>query len=427
MSRCPLFAAALALGACAPAAPNTLLNGAEVVAAPVYLSTTASRDDLPTPRPWIPIDLAVSPQGRLWVVQRLDRHPDFNDQTECTSRSVTGEPNDCGSLIGATVAITDPHLPVPATEDAGRAWFVVDFNAWHFMRRPSAIVFGAPEAWIEPDDPGARNPDTGASTLDGPTMYPDTFVTCSEHFTGNYTDQGPFNGPTLWTADPDIYNGRNGPYSWSNGSHLDMVHATSYCMGAAWDAENRYWLFNGELGTVDHYDFGAPHVPGHFYHMDAVLRRFDLGPLALTREVDAPSNLIVVDGDLLIADTGGGRVTAVDTSDNGQNGGPFYSSEGLAGELRSGVGARVVLSQDRLREAWGVAPKPTGLTELEPGVLAVASGTTGHLTLFTPQGEVLRTLDTGVGAGMGGLVAIDGALYVAHREDRRVLRFDLAD
>ncbi len=417
----------LAAAACSPAEPPSILDDAAIVPVPVYLAGQASGGDLPAPRDWIPFDLSVSPVGALWAIQRLPRDPRFTDQTECTSASRTGAPNDCGGLIGSTVAIADPFAAEPATADNGGAWEVVDFNAWHFLRRPSAIVFGAPEAWIEADDPGARDPDSGQSTLDGPTMYPDTFVTCSEHFTGNFTDQGPFNGPTLWTADPDIYNGENGPYSWSNGSHLDMVQATSYCMGAAWDADNAYWVFNGELGTIDHYDFGAPHVPGHFYHMDTALQRFDLGNLRLTRAPDVPSNLLVVGADLWIADSGGGRIVRMDTQAPGTDAGAFFSAEGIQGTVRSDLGTAVVVGEDALRAAWGVDPVPAGLALLDDATIVVGSATTGHLTLVDRAGVALRTIDTGLGAGLGGLAVIDGTIFAAHREDRRIYRMDLAE
>ena len=46
------------------------------------------------------------------------------------------------------------------------------------------------------------------------------------------------------------------------GSHLDMLHNTSFCSGIAHVDANRYWTFNGELGSLDLYDFHKPHPPG---------------------------------------------------------------------------------------------------------------------------------------------------------------------
>ena len=422
------LALTLPMLACQPEAvdlPDTLVEGAQVQATVVYLATQASGGQLTEPRDWVPVDLSVSPSGDLWAVQRLTRHPDFNDQTECTSASRNGAPNDCGGLIGSTVAISEPAALVPATEDNGRVSLIVDANSWHFMRRPSAIAFGAPELWLDPSDPGAQNPDTGRSLFDEPELYVDSFATCSEHFTGNFTDQGPFNGPTLWTADPAHYNGQNGPWSWSNGSHLDMVHATEYCMGIAWDREAMYWVHNGALGTIDHYDFGAPHAVGHFYHMDAVLTRYDLGAFAPSRAVDVPSNMVAHAGGLFIADSGNGRVVRMSTSEPGQDDGPFFSAEGVEGTIRTQVPATELLTADQLRGEWGGEPVPSGLAVLDNTTLVVGNNASGHLTLVTPDGEILRTLDTGLGAGMGGITVIDGTIYVAQMAERRIYRIDV--
>ncbi|TVQ94477.1 MAG: hypothetical protein EA397_02065 [Deltaproteobacteria bacterium] len=373
-------------------------------------------------RRWIPVDLSVSHQGRLWAVQRLPRHPDFNDETECT----TGFVGDCAGLNGSTVAILHPFAPIAATVENERAELVIDHNAWHFMRRPSGIAFGAEETGIDPDDPGAMNPDTNQSTLDERTYYPDIFATCSEHFTGNLTDGGPYNGPTLWTADPDVYNGENGPYSWSNGAHLDMVHGTEYCMGLAWEYDNRYWLLNGSLGTIDHYDFVAPHVPGHFYHGDADVMRFDLGVHAFTRVADVPSNIVQVDAELIFADSGGGRVIQMDTA-SGTPDGTWFTAEGIEGDLFVAPATSVMIGEQTLRQEWGGEPVPSGLASLSHDLLVVGDNASGHLTIFDREGTIIRTFDTGLGAGMGGITTLDGTIFIAHMEHKTVYRLDVIE
>lgn len=406
---------------------TSLLDGAAVATNLVYQATEHTSPRLDAPRPWIPVDLSATAQGDLWAVMRLERHPDFTDQTECTSASQSGGANDCAGLIGSTVAITGPELGSAATEDNGRAQLVIDYNAWHFMRRPSAIAFGAEEAWIDPDDPGAIDRATGESTIDEPTAYPDTFATCSEHFTGNFTNAGSFNGPSLWTADPDIYDGTNGPYSWSNGSHLDMVHGTEYCMGIAWDQDNAYWTFNGALGTIDHYDFGAPHVPGQFYHGDSIVTRLDLGEDALERQPDVPSNLVATGSDLYIADSGNGRLVHVDVSAQGTGDGPFYTAEGIEGEIRRDYPVSDLLSSEQLAQAWGGDPMPSGLASFDLVTLVVGDANSGNITFVGRGGEIVRTLDTGLGAGMGGITVVDEVIYIAHTRDRAVYRLDVLE
>lgn len=374
-------------------------------------------------RNWIPVDLSVSHQGRLWAVQRLPRHPDFTDETECT----TGFQGDCDGLEGSTVAISGPMAPAEATEANGRAELVIDHNAWHFLRRPSSIAFGAEETWIDPDDPGAFDPDTGAPTISERTYYPDIFATCHEHFTGNMTDQGPFMGPTLWTADPDIYNGQNGPYSWSNGSHLDMVHGTEYCMGIAWEDDNRYWTLNGALGTIDHYDFVAPHVPGHFYHGDSVVTRYELGDHEFTRAIDVPSNIIQRGDDLYFADSGGGRIIHIDLTASGRSAGTWFTAEGIQGDVIDQIGSQVLLNPGQLAEAWGGPPVPSGLAVLNDELLVIGDSASGHISIVDESGEIIRTLDTGLGAGMGGITTLDEVVFIAHMTDKAVYRLDVVE
>ena len=71
---------------------------------------------------------------------------------------------------------------------------VVDFNALHFMRRPSGIAFGVAELRLEPSDEGAIDPRTGTPLLSEAAVYTNTFATCHEHWTGNLTDQPAFQG-----------------------------------------------------------------------------------------------------------------------------------------------------------------------------------------------------------------------------------------
>lgn len=376
-------------------------------------------------REWIPVDLSPSQDGKLWVVQRLPRHPDFTDETECTSASAIGGANDCASLGGGTVEITDPAAAEPATSSNDRANLVVDYNAWHFLRRPSAIAFGASELSIEPGDPGSIDPNTGLTVLTETLVLKNTFATCHEHFTGNYTDQPPFIGPTLWTSDPAIYNGRNGNEVWSNGSHLDMVHSTPYCMGIAYDDRDLYWTFNGDIGTIDRYDFQVPHVPGHHNHDDGeVTRYFFDDPLA--RVPDVPSNLEVAGDYLYIADTGNGRVVRLNRMAEGTVIDTFRTHENLVGDMVEDVPLEEVIGKSALAAEWGERVEPSGLAVLNENTLVVANHASGHLTFIRPSGEIVRTIDTGMGEGLGGVTVLDGVIYFAHMRERRVYRVDVA-
>ncbi len=398
----------------------TLANGADFVVAPVYDAVTYSVP-FGTPRDWLPVDLAAHPDGELWVVQRMERDPSFDDDSECTERGLAGNPNDCVSLQGSTVAITNPAAAEPATSANGRARLVVDANSWHFMRRPSSIAFGHPALPFEPSDPGGSEAGVGEAFT-----YANTFATCHEHATGNNTDGAPFIGPTLWTADPAIYDGVNGTFEWSNGSHLDMVHATQYCMGIAYESANVYWTFNGAEGTLDRYDFAAPHFEGHYDHDDGGVTRFFLRDGdALARTPYVPSNMVFVGRTLFVADTGNGRVLAFDTASSATSAGTFRTFESISGEMMEGVSYRVVADRAALGAAWGGAAEPSGLALVDESTLAIASHATGHVTLVGLDGTVLRTIDTGAGAGLGGMTTLGGALYFVQMTERRVYRIDV--
>lgn len=424
-----ILALALAGVGCAeapmePPPPDpTIETDAVVRFSVVYESGAFSAPGFPA-REWIPTDVTASPMGELWVAQRMARDASFDDETECVAASQRGAANDCMGLMGSTVALREPRASEAATDANGRANLVVDANSWHFMRRPSAIAFGATEVRIEPDDPGAMDPMTEVSILTETAVFTNTFATCHEHRTGNFTDQPAFIGPTLWTADPSIYNGVNGDFQWSNGSHLDMLHATSYCMGIAHDYASVYWTFNGELGTIDRYDFGAPHVPGHYYHEDGIITRFELGDDALARLPDVPSNMVVSGQHLWIADTGNSRVVRFARNAAPTQLGTFLSHEGIRGNVMGEVPLEVLASTEELAALWGPRVEPSGLAFLG-NRLVVANHGSGHIAIFTAEGQLLRNIDTGLGEGIGGLTVMDGVIYFAHMRERRVYRIDV--
>lgn len=415
-----------------PLDPPTLETDAVVTFATVYESGPFVPYEGAEARDFIPMDLSVSPAGELWVVQRVRRDDRFDDETECASSSQFGQPNDCPYLTGGTVAITDPGAAEAASEANGRAEVVVDHNAWHFMRRPSAIAFGAAQVRIEPGDLGAVD-GAGNNIIDEPLVLANSFATCHEHATGNFTDQPAFIGPTLWTADPEFYNGENTSYTWTggappNGSHLDMVHATQYCMGIAYGGESEwgsiYWVFNGQEGTIDRYDFGSPHVPGHYNHDDGYVKRYVFGD-ALARLPNVPSNLEVAGDALFIADTGNGRVVRLDSTNEGTITATFRTFDSLVGDVVEDVPLTEVIGASALEAEWGARVEPSGLAMLDEDTLVVASHASGHLTLMSTEGEVVRTIDTGTGEGLGGVTVMDGVIYFVQMRERRVYRVDV--
>ncbi|HIB01998.1 MAG TPA: hypothetical protein EYO31_09130, partial [Phycisphaerales bacterium] len=121
-----------------------------------------------------PQDLDFHPNGELWVV----------------NRGIGGDVSGGG---GTTVTFTDPGGTGQTSE------FKKDQNSKHFMNEPTGIAFSL---------------NTNFST--SPGMYD-----------ANFSGGSPFTGPALWSSDPLIYAQPSG----GNGSHLDMLHASSYAMG----------------------------------------------------------------------------------------------------------------------------------------------------------------------------------------------------
>lgn len=153
----------------------------------------------------------------------------------------------------------------------------IDGNAWHFMSLSTAIAF-SPE-----------NENFGTS----PGVYD-----------ANHNGGAPFTGPALWSSDMSIYARPSG----GNGSHLDMLHESPYCMGIAHEKDNIFWVFDGDASQIVKYDFKSDHGPGNANHDDGEVDRY-IG-ISVTRKIGVPSHMVIdkSTGWLYIADTGGKRI-----------------------------------------------------------------------------------------------------------------------
>lgn len=319
-------------------------------------------------------DLAFHPlRSELWVLLR-----EFVDGPPCTQ----AERHGCDELRGSVAIVSGAGGANPT------AVWKQDANAWHFMRTPAGIDFGG----------------------DG------TFATCSEARTGNYDDEtSDYNGPTLWSSDPAIFTIQPPGL---NGSHLDMLHETPYCMGIGHERANVYWTFNGKLGALDRYDFAKPHAPGESDHSDGQLQRWVEGSLA--RKPGVPSHLAyeAESARVYVADTGHGRVVALDTM-SGAPGADIITAEIMA-SAKSVAGARLIEIVPP-----GVLEAPSGL-ELKDKVLFVTDNATSRIYAFDLDGKPLRTLDTGLPAGSLAGIAIgpDDRIYIVDLAQAQVRRIE---
>ncbi|MCC6622641.1 MAG: hypothetical protein IT385_15365 [Deltaproteobacteria bacterium] len=363
----------LASGACEAPPRGNLIGTGDGTPASVTLV------ELYRPRnPVEAVDLEFHPdRNELWVLNRP-----FEVQGICSQSNFNSAR--CRSMESSTTILFEPGTP--NQDDLT----VTDDNAWHFMRRAPALAMGAL----------------------------DTFATCGEAFTGNFEDDPiTYIGPTLWSADLEIY-GVTPPGG--NGSHLDMLHETPWCMGIAHERDNVYWLFNGEHGAIDRVDFHEDHGPGADDHSDGEVHRYIKG--ALTRLPSVPSGLVFHHGDnhLYIVDSGSNRVIKMDTRSGTAGGALDEQWEELAasGQVRNSTVVELVLP--------GVMTQPSGLA-IHDDVMYVSDHQTSRIHAFDrATGAQLRTLDTGLPAGtLAGLeVGPDDKLYFTDMLGGAVYRID---
>ena len=330
-------------------------------------------------RPTTPIestDLAFHPErDELWVLNRR-----FEVQGTCSQSNFNSAR--CRSLGSTTTIIFEPG----ATNQSHRT--LEDQNSWHFMRRAPALAMGAL----------------------------DTFATCSEAFTGNFEDDPTqYNGPSLWSSDLTIYAQPSG----GNGSHLDMLHETPWCMGIAHERDNVYWLFNGRYGSIDRIDFHEDHGPGNDDHSDGEVHRYANG--LLTRLPNVPSHMVYNPDDfhLYIVDSGTARIVKLDTT-TGEPGGRLQAQfEPLKS---SGMMLEAVLSV--VVDAGDVLVEPSGIA-LADGILYVSDHKTSQIHAYSLTGELLRTLDTGKPEGtLAGIEVRGDRLYFSDMLLGAVYRID---
>jgi hypothetical protein len=263
-----------------------------------------------------------------------------------------------------------------------------DPAASHFMRRPPALAMG--------------------QVLE---TFGQTFGICGDGDNGG----NDFMGPALFTTDQSIFAVQT---EIGLGSHLDMLHSTSFCRGIAWDQANVYYAFNSVFGSIDEYDFANDHGPGWDDHSDGSIFRMVAGELAGVDGIPSHVALHKERRELFVADTGSGRILGV-MVDTGSPGTRFGGNEPIV-ERRNIVGTE-------LREVVpaGVLQQPSGI-ELRGDVIFVTDHATSRFHAFDLEGNELASLDTTLPPGSlaGFDFGPDGKIYFVDMIGQRLLKID---
>ena len=306
-----------------------------------------------------PRDLDFHPNGDLWIIN-------------------TGTENSGGS----TVKVLSPGL-------AGQTdLWEQDGNAWHFMSLPSGIAFS-----------NNGNFATSTSVLD------------ANHQGGSFT------GPALWSSDPLIYAKPSG----GNGSHLDMLHESPYCMGICSEEENVFWVYDDYNKDIVRYDFVDDHGPGNSYHDDGrVLRYPGMGLSAIDHTIVCH---LVLDENkkwLYFTDGSNKRIMRLDITTGSLGGSPSWGPQETLAEYQKVTGftfEEVVTT--------GLV-QPAGIDIID-NKLVVTDHSNGDIIFYdvsnVPATEIgrIQTNEPGI---MGTVIGPNGKIWYANAALNKIVKIE---
>jgi len=285
------------------------------------------------------------------------------------------------------------HVGTGVTAESNGTWKEwYDPAAGHFMHKPVAIAMGADGFFGTCGD--------NANEQNDPRREPNYFM-----------------GPATFTTDPDIFTTQN--EETGLGSHYDMLHNTSFCRGIAHQEANIYWTFNGQLGSIEKYNFNEWHEPGGDDHSDGEIYRYVEGKV---KGVEGVSSHIFYDASdkmLYIADTGNQRIARLDTTTGTEGGRLPLRNEPLK---KSAIMKNAVI-EDVVPA--GVLEEPSGI-EVRNDLIYVTDTATSTFHVFDKSGNEVRRLETGLPKGSlsGFTFGPDGKIYFTNRNAGKVIRID---
>lgn len=307
-----------------------------------------------------PNDLDFHPNGDLWVV---------NMDTEGSG--------------GSTVKVSNP-----ISGNLSTLW-QRDGNAWHFMALPTALAFSS----------------------NG------NFATSTGIYDANHGQGNPFTGPSLWSSDPSVYAQPSG----GNGSHLDMLHESPYCMGISWYHGNAFWVFDKNSNDIVMYDFKEDHGPGNDYHADGEVVRYpELQVDWINANIPSHLKYDLKSDQLFIVDGGNKRILMMDTKSGTLGGTPsFNQTEPLALYTNaSGVDYSELVNTG--------LDQPTGIDVIE-NFIVVSDYASGDINIFLRTGTSatkVGTVVTGSPGVTGVVIGPEGRIWYVNKLTNQLARLE---
>lgn len=308
-----------------------------------------------------PTDLDFHPNGDLWVI---------NFGTENSG--------------GSTVKITDPNSGSPTT-----LW-QQDGNAWHFMSLPSGIAFS----------------NNG------------NFATSTAVFDANHqSTTSPFTGPTLWSSDPAIYAQPSG----GNGSHIDMLHESPYCMGIAAYDDNAFWVFDKNSNDIVMYDFQEDHGPGNDDHSDAIVLRYPEVQVDWINQ-NIPSHLKYQkeSDNLFIMDGGNGRIVMMEANSGTVGGTPAFGPFEPLAQYENVTGVTQV---DLINTGF---TQGCGIDVIDHNII-ISDFSNGDIIIFERNGNTATEtgrISTGSAGVAGVVIGPEGRIWYVNNTTNEVIKIE---
>jgi DNA-binding beta-propeller fold protein YncE len=199
----------------------------------------------------------------------------------------------------------------------------------HFMNNPTQLAFSKTKAEF-------------AVSLDSVNDY-------NGQAAPNY-----FTGPTLFTANrKDYQGGAASHYDMLHHSPRSLGISVGARPATAAQEMREYWVFNGNSGAIDRYFFNQPHELGADDHSDGITIRYATGQLKRSGELPGHVAFDAATRQLYVADVGNNRIVRLDTriSVNTARRIPAYHSETALWEV---PGAKVTVVTTQVSQPTGL-------------------------------------------------------------------------